>query len=226
MVCSKGNKCVLRSLAKDHGICDPDLDPMRRWRPVEEVNPFIVRDLTKCVLCGRCIRMCKDFEAVGAIEYTDRGYESRPGTVGDTPLEGSECNFCGSCVAVCPTDALAERERPSTSSGESYAAGICSFCGTGCSLDYELAGTVIGGATGVADSPVNGPSLCVRGRYGHDALSSPTRLTDPQTRSQDGTLVKSTWDEALGEVAGRLAQIVRTIRSVKCRSNCRNGMLE
>jgi formate dehydrogenase (NADP+) alpha subunit len=209
VVCSKGNKCILRSLAKEHGICDPDLDPMRRWRPVEEVNPFIVRDLTKCVLCGRCIRMCKDFEAVGAIEYTDRGYESRPGTAGDTPLEGSECNFCGSCVSVCPTDALAERDRLSTSSGESYAAGICSFCGTGCSLDYELSGAVIAGATGVADSPVNGPSLCVCGRYGQDALSSPARLTDPQIRNQEGNLVKSSWDESLEVVAGILKEIVQ-----------------
>ncbi len=208
VVCSKGNKCVLRSLAKDHGICDPELDPIRRWRPIEEVNPFIVRDLTKCVLCGRCIRICKDFEAVGAVEYTDRGYDSRPGTAADTPLEGSECNFCGSCVAVCPTDALSERERFSTSSGESYSPGICSYCGTGCSLEYELAGAVVSGARGVVESPVNGPSLCVRGRYGQDALSSSARLADPQTRNQDRIFVKTSWDEALGDVAGRLKEII------------------
>ncbi len=208
VICSKGNRCVLRLQAKNHGICDPELDPIRRWMPIQEVNPFIVRDLTKCVLCGRCIRVCKDFEAVGAIEYMDRGYNSHPGTATRTPLEGSECNFCGSCVAICPTDALSEREKLSISSGNDYAAGICSYCGTGCCLEYELADGVVAGARGILDSPVNSLSLCVRGHYGQDALSSSERLTDPLIRTQDGALAQSSWDEALGAVAGRLKKIM------------------
>ncbi len=208
VVCSKGNECVLRALAKEHGVCDPEIDALRRWRPIQELNPFITRDLTKCVLCGRCIRMCKEFEAVGAIEYMDRGYESHPGTSGDKPLEGSECNFCGSCVGVCPTDALAERDRISISSGHTFAAGLCSYCGVGCRVDYELADGVVVGARGIPGSPVNGPSLCVRGHYGQDALSSSARLSDPLIRNNEGIFVKSTWDEALAQVAHRLHAIV------------------
>lgn len=207
VVCSKGNECVLRSLAKDHGICDPDIEPIRRWRPVEEVNPFIVRDLTKCVLCGRCVRVCKDYEAVGAVEYTDRGYTSHPGTADRTPLEGSECNFCGSCVAICPTDALAERDRLTFSSGKALAPGICSYCGTGCHLEYEMVDGLVAGARGVIGSPVNSLSLCVRGHYGQDALASPDRLTDPLVRNGDGNFLTSSWDDALGEVALRLNEI-------------------
>jgi formate dehydrogenase (NADP+) alpha subunit len=208
VICSKGNQCVLRSLAKDHGVCDPELDPIRRWMPVQEVNPFIVRDLTKCVLCGRCIRVCKEFEAVGAIEYMDRGYNSHPGTTDRSPLEGSECNFCGSCVAICPTDALAGKDKFSISSGTVYAAGICSYCGTGCGLEYQLADGVVAGARGILESPVNSLSLCVRGHYGLDALSSSARLTDPLVRQQDGTLAQAKWDEALDEVSNRLRLII------------------
>lgn len=208
VVCNKGNECVLRALAKEHGVCDPEMDALRRWRPVQELNPFVVRDLTKCVLCGRCIRMCKEFEAVGAIEYMDRGYESHPGTSGDSPLEGSECNFCGSCVDVCPTDALAERDRISTSSGHTFAAGVCSYCGVGCRVNYELADGVVVGARGIPGSPVNGPSLCVRGHYGQDALSSSARLSDPLVRNDEGIFVEWSWDEAIGEVAHRLHAIV------------------
>ncbi|MEJ2715555.1 MAG: molybdopterin-dependent oxidoreductase, partial [Deltaproteobacteria bacterium] len=207
VVCSKGNECVLRSLAKDHGICDPELEPIRRWRPMEEVNPFIVRDLTKCVLCGRCIRVCKDYEVVGAVEYTDRGYTSHPGTADRTPLEGSECNFCGSCVAICPTDALAERDRATFSSGKALAPGICSYCGTGCHLEYEIVDGQVAGARGVIGSPVNSLSLCVRGHYGQDAITSPGRLTDPLVRDGDGTFRKSSWEDAVGEVAVRLNEI-------------------
>ncbi len=207
VICSKGNECVLRALAKDHGICDPDLEPIRRWRSMEEVNPFIVRDLTKCVMCGRCIRVCKDYEATGAIEYTDRGYATHPGTAHGTPLEGSECNFCGSCVTICPTDALAERNRIFHGSGKDFAPGICSFCGTGCRLEYAVRDGALVGARGTDDSPMNGISLCVRGHYGQDALSN-GRLTEPLIRREDGELHPASWGEALDLAAARLKHTI------------------
>ncbi len=208
VICNKGNQCTLRSLAKEHGICDPDMEPVRRWRSMQELNPFIVRDLTKCVLCGRCIRACRDFEAVGAVDYVERGYLSHPGTSGRSSLDHSECNFCGTCVAVCPTDALAEKGRPSLSSGKDRAPGICYYCGTGCRLDYELVDRIVVGARGVADSPVNSISLCVRGHYGHDALSSAERLIDPLVRNGSDKHRKASWEEALGETARRLSQVI------------------
>lgn len=207
VVCSKGNDCVLRDLAKDHGMCDPELDALRRWRPTQEVNPFIVRDLSKCVMCGRCIRVCTDFEGVGAIDYMDRGFDSHPGTAYGPALYGSECTFCGSCVALCPTDALAERDRITTSSGKDLAAGVCSYCGTGCHVQYELVDGRVVGARGLQKAPMNSISLCVRGRYGQDALSSSRRLTSPMIRQADGALNKASWEDALKELATRLQEI-------------------
>ncbi len=208
VICSKGNACVLRSLAKEHGICDPDLEPIRRWRPMQEVNPFIVRDLTKCVMCGRCIRVCRDFEAVGAIEYMSRGYATHPGTASGSALEGSECNFCGSCIAVCPTDAVARRDRPAISSGNAFRSGVCFYCSVGCRLEYEVAGDEIIGTRGVIGSPVNSLSLCVRGSFGQDALASPDRLTEPLVKAKDGTYVKASWKEALTGIADRIQDII------------------
>jgi formate dehydrogenase alpha subunit len=207
VVCSKGNECVLRSLAKDCGICDAELDPIRKWRALDEVNPFIVRDLTKCVMCGRCIRVCKDFEAIGAVEYMSRGYDSHPGTAYRTPLEGSECNFCGSCMSICPTDALAPRDRLVISSGKERAAGVCSYCGTGCHLEYERSDGRIVGSRGIAEAPMNSISLCVRGHFGQDAISSPARLTQPLVRNEDHGFASATWEEVLDQVANRLTEI-------------------
>jgi predicted molibdopterin-dependent oxidoreductase YjgC len=213
VVCNKGNECTLRSLAKEHGVCDPDMEPVRRWRYMAELNPFIVRDLTKCVLCGRCIRVCRDFEAVGVVEYIDRGYSSHPGTAHRSSLDESECNFCGSCVAICPTDALAEKDRPSFSSGKDRTPGICSYCGTGCHLEYELIDRAVVGARGVPGSPVNSLSLCVRGHYGQDALSTAERLSEPLIREETGHLRKASWDVALGELTRRLGQVIEQFGS-------------
>lgn len=209
VVCNKGNECTLRSLAKEHGVCDPDIEPVRHWRFMEEMNPFISRDLTKCVLCGRCIRVCSDFEAVGAIAYMDRGYATHPGTATRSSLDQSECNFCGSCVALCPTDALAEKDRPSFSSGKDHAPGICSYCGTGCHVEYELIDRVVVGARGVVGSPVNGLSLCVRGHYGQDALSAADRLTEPLIRGLNGDFRKASWAEALEQIGRKLRDLTQ-----------------
>lgn len=208
VICSKGNNCVLRSLAKEHDICDPDLEPIRRWRPMQEVNPFIVRDLSKCIMCGRCIRVCRDFEAAGAIEYMNRGYNTHPGTSTDAALEGSECNFCGSCIVVCPTDALARRDRQSMSSGNEFQQGICSYCSVGCRLEYEVADGRVIGARGMMGSPVNSLSLCVRGFFGQDALASEERLTEPLVKQSDGTHMKASWKEALTRIADRIQDVV------------------
>ena len=111
IVCNKGNRCELRNLAADLGIGVTGLYSMPRYMRLEEANPFIVRDLTKCILCGKCIRADHDLVAVGAIDYNRRGFESRPATVHARPLEKSSCTFCGTCVSLCPTGALMTKNR-------------------------------------------------------------------------------------------------------------------
>ena len=107
-----------------------------------------------------------------------------------------------------PHRCTSRRDRISISSGHTFAAGVCSVSWHRLRLDYELADGVVVGARGIPGSPVNGPSLCVRGHYGQDALASPARLSDPLIRNNEGNLVTSSWDEALAEVAHRLHAIV------------------
>ncbi|MFC2027703.1 4Fe-4S binding protein [Chloroflexota bacterium] len=69
------------------------------------------RDLSKCIMCAKCIRADQELVVQGAIDFMDRGFTSHPATLGDLPLESSECMFCGTCVSICPTGALAEKNR-------------------------------------------------------------------------------------------------------------------
>ncbi len=64
IVCSKGNRCELRQIAADLGVGENQLYPMPNCQSFEELNPFIIRDLTKCILCGRCIRVCGEIQGV------------------------------------------------------------------------------------------------------------------------------------------------------------------
>ncbi|MDZ7696128.1 MAG: molybdopterin-dependent oxidoreductase [Deltaproteobacteria bacterium] len=207
VVCSKGNRCRLRGIAAEMGLGETGLYPMANFKAVEALNPFIVRDLSKCILCGKCIRADHELVVAGAIDYNGRGFRSRPATLLDRPLEQSTCTFCGTCVSICPTGALSTTLSGYVGSPEREQVTVCSFCGVGCLLRAGAAGerVVEVNPAGVQES-VNGATLCVRGHFAHDYLNSPRRLTAPMIRKEN-ELTPVSWAEALDSVADRLLEI-------------------
>lgn len=196
LVCEKGNRCKLRQIAADLGIGLVEYYPMPNFTGTQEVNPFILRDLSKCILCAKCIRADHDLVVEGAIDYIDRGFEARPATITDGPLEISECTFCGTCVELCPTGALFERDKRYRGTTTHRVATTCPFCGCGCSFWLEISNNqVVGVRPGISDS-VNGMTLCVKGHYGYEFVNHPNRLKKPLVRKND-VLVETSWDEAL-----------------------------
>ena len=233
IVCSKGNQCRLRAIAGDLGVGEIDLYPMKEYKPIEEANPFIIRDLNKCILCGKCIRADHDLVNVGAIDYSLRGFKARPSTVGHLPLERSSCTFCGTCVAICPTGALSVKNSHFIGTPERETTTVCGFCGVGCSLRLGVAyNTVIESNPADKDGTVNGPMLCVRGHFAHDFLNVAERLTTPRIREGDEVRFCE-WDEALEMAASHLLalrkeygpQSIGFIGSTKC-SNEENYLFQ
>jgi len=212
IVCSKGNRCQLRWVAAQLGVGETDLYPMPNYKPFEEANPFIIRDLSKCILCGKCIRADHELVAVGAIDYNLRGFSSRPATVHEGGLETSNCTFCGTCVSMCPTGALSAKNNRFVGSPEKETVSICGFCSVGCSLAMGAVGErIVDVNPAQLPDSVNKATLCVRGHFAHDFLNSPQRLISPlgRKKSEPATdeLVPLAWDEALGTVTQRLLEI-------------------
>lgn len=207
IVCDKGNRCELRRIATELGVGLLTFEKIPFYQPVVELNPFIQRDMSKCIRCGRCIRADQEIAVVGAIDYTDRGFESRPATLLDVPLEQTECNFCGICISVCPTGALSERMRPSTLTASHVTRTTCTLCGTGCAILLETDNNKVLGAAPADDKDsVNIISLCVKGHYGMDFINSAGRLTEPLIR-KNGDLAPATWEEALSLVAEKFTEL-------------------
>ncbi len=212
IVCSKGNRCQLRWVASQMGIGETDLYAMPNYKPLEQANPFITRDLSKCILCGKCIRADHELVVVGAIDYNLRGFTSRPATVHEQGLERSNCTFCGTCVSMCPTGALSAKNNQYVGSPTQESFSICSFCGVGCSLAMgQTANKVIDVNPAHLPDSVNKATLCVRGHFAHDFLNSRRRLITPMMpkKGENDTtqLAPVSWDEALDQVAKRLHQI-------------------
>jgi formate dehydrogenase alpha subunit len=209
MVCDKGNSCQLRTIAADIGIGLVDFQRIPQLSSIENINPFIVRDLSKCILCAKCIRADHELVVIGAIDYTGRGFTSIPATLNNEPLEKSECTFCGTCVSLCPTGALTEKNETSYGAVSKTVKTICPYCGCGCGISLELKDDRILRIRPDRDSPVNHGTLCVKGSYGYDFVYSRDRLTTPLVKTDEG-FKEASWTEALGLIADKFTLIKNT----------------
>lgn len=205
-VCDKGNRCQLRQIAAEMGISVTKLHRIPQPATIQEVNPFIQRDLSKCILCAKCIRACQELVVEGVLDYFQRGFKTRPTTFRDLPLEVSECTFCGTCVTFCPTGALLEKDLIYRSTAQTSVKTTCPYCGCGCSIELEVKDGSLLRSVPVTKSTDGYQPLCIRGSYGYDFVHSPDRLTRPLIR-KNGELVQSDWEEALGLVAAELERI-------------------
>jgi formate dehydrogenase alpha subunit len=203
VVCDKGNRCQLRQIAAGLGIGDTGLERIPQPAVMTEINPYIARDLSKCILCARCIRACQELVVEGVIDYCKRGFKAYPATFGDFPLEKSECTFCGTCVAVCPTGALMEKEKPYQVTARTSVTTTCPFCGCGCSVRLEIKDNKVVRAVPGRDMLSDRGALCVRGSYGYDFIHSADRLTTPLVRDGE-SLRAASWEEALQKAADGL----------------------
>ncbi len=175
--------------------------------PIEQENPFIIRNFAKCILCGKCVQACNEIQVNDAISFGYRGVDAKIVASGDRPLRDSDCVFCGECVQVCPTGALTEKNVIYRGDQwmDNTVKSTCTYCGVGCQIDLNIKANKIVRVTGKKSSPNYG-SLCVKGRYGFDFIASEERLTTPLIK-ENGEFRDATWDEALGLVAEKLSSI-------------------
>jgi predicted molibdopterin-dependent oxidoreductase YjgC len=217
-VCERAGDCKLQELAYFYGIKENRFQGERRVYKKIDDNPFIERDMEKCILCGQCVRICDEIQGVGAIDFVNRGFRTKISPPYERDLS---CEFCGQCVAVCPTGALtgkmwAHKGRQDIHEIET----VCPYCGCGCNLTLHVRKNEVIRVSSKRDT-INEGWLCVKGRFGYEFVHSSQRLTRPLMRIADknhltldsgpysiSELFKEvSWEEALDYVSSRLKDI-------------------
>jgi predicted molibdopterin-dependent oxidoreductase YjgC len=236
MTCDATGDCLLQDLVYEYGVRTETTPGLRHNYPIDTTNPFIQVDRNKCILCRRCVRACSHVNGVDAISVVYRGFNTRIAFGADTTMQESPCEFCGSCVEVCPTAAL----YPKMSIGKGRfwqvekVKTVCSYCGVGCQLELEVKDNQIIKVDSVWDGPANHGWTCVKGRFGYDYVQHPDRLTKPMVRKYllegtprpvgRGEWVEVDWDTALDITARKLqnareqhgSDSVGVLTSAKC----------
>lgn len=108
MVCDKANICELRKIAADLEIGLPRFRMRKHYYPIEDVSPYIIRDLSKCILCQRCIRACDEIAKQNVFSLAYRGLDCKVVVDLDQPIDKDVCRDCDVCISFCPTGALSK----------------------------------------------------------------------------------------------------------------------
>ena len=206
-ICDAAGECDLQDtcygLQVDKNKYTAELERL----PIRYDWKLLESDPNRCILCEKCVKVCREIVGREAIEIVDRGDRTIIDTITGEPLD---CDFCGNCINACPTGTLISkpfkfRGRPWTFE---VTKSVCAFCSSGCQIEYHVGNGRVERVTSSDDS-YNKGNLCVNGRFGYAAFNSPGRLTAPLIKDASGHQQKATWDQALAAVAGKLKEIVR-----------------
>ena len=204
MTCTKAGVCNLQQYAYDFELKESTFTRKKFGFSIDDGNPFIKRDPDYCILCGRCVRVCRH-QGTNVLDFMGRGVGAKVITANDKPLQESSCTFCGSCVDACPVNALLEADRWRKGREWEYekTRSVCLLCGNGCDISVSTKeGRIAKINSGGADGSVE-KYICAYGRFGFDCIEAETRVTSPM-KKVGNELKETTWEDAISIVAGKL----------------------
>jgi NADH dehydrogenase/NADH:ubiquinone oxidoreductase subunit G len=195
LTCDKNGECKLQEYAYRYDVKKAGIEGEKKNFPLDDSNPYILRDSNKCVLCGKCVSTCQEVEDRAVVDFAYRGFNTRVATAIDRSLGESDCVSCGRCVAVCPVAALTYK--PMAGKGRAWEfekkSVTCKYCDSGCKFDLNIKDGKVVGIT--AQAPGKSRPLCLKGRLGQELLHVDQPLTPMMKK--DGQFVEVSWAEAL-----------------------------
>jgi len=202
--CPKDGQCELQTVVEKVGLTEISYPVYYRGYEAEHDDPFFDGDYNICILCGRCVRMCQEVRGTSILAFKYRGPKVQIGPAfGNSHVEAG-CEFCGACVSVCPTGALADKTSKWDGKPDGIEVSTCPFCALGCRIDLHHKGGRLSKVYPNLDPEINDGQLCVRGRFSlPEATHHHERARKPMLR-RGRYFREVSWAEAQDEVSTKL----------------------
>ena len=211
LTCQKAGECLLQKYSYRYDVKFRDHDGAMRPELFDTSSPYIFKDNSKCILCGKCVRTCSQVKGEREVlAFAERGYDTKIVLDADQTFETSKCVSCNRCVTVCPVGALVDkRQLGKIRNWEADKKTIqCKVCAYGCEFEVLSKNKKKIGVR--AKAPTNGRPLCLKGRLTTELLNIDN--PDKPYRKIGGKFVESTWAKAIGlsDVMEKIEKIENT----------------
>ncbi|KPU44078.1 NADP-reducing hydrogenase subunit HndC [Oxobacter pfennigii] len=196
LTCEKAGVCKLQEYAYRYEVRFGEITGDKHSYEIEDNNPYIERDMNKCILCGKCVRTCSQVEGRKVLGFINRGFNTKVSPAFDVTYAESNCVHCFRCVSVCPVGAL--KDKRAAGQGRKWELEKkevdCTFCDYGCKFEV---GSKKGKVVYVTPkNPGNGRPLCLKGKIGNE-LKHVDNPKAPYIK-EGNEFVETTWPKALG----------------------------
>jgi formate dehydrogenase major subunit len=209
-----GGDCELQNSAYAEGMTHWPLQPNYSPFTVDASNPFFVLDNNRCILCRRCVRACGELVGNYTLGIEERGANSLLVADIGTPLGESTCISCGTCIQVCPTGALIDRQSAyyGRDKDVTHVKSVCTQCSLGCGIDVITRDNRVVRIDGDWDSEVNHGLLCSLGRF-EPLVNDHERVATPLVR-KESRLKAATFSDAVDSASALLKESAKDGSSV------------
>jgi formate dehydrogenase major subunit len=194
--CAENFTCVLKRYCTEYNVNQNKFSGEYKKYEIDFEHPFIEIDNNKCILCSRCVRICKDVVNANALGLINRGFETFVAPSMKQTLLETDCESCGMCISTCPTGAMSEnyKYKPGPFNTESFDT-ICNYCSVGCEITIHHKNNYITKITGKNGIVNNDTNICRYAKFGYSYLNDNNRITAP-LQKKDGKFVPISFEKA------------------------------
>ncbi len=205
--CVKVFNCDLKDYATEYEVEQNKFAGEYNEYKVDFRHPFIEIDNNKCILCSRCVRICKEVVGADALGLVDRGFHTSIAPSMGERLQDSNCESCGLCISTCPTGALTENVlfKPGPIKTDTVSS-ICNYCSVGCEIELHHKSKFVMKVSGHQGTVNPDGNICRYPKFGFNYLNDNARITKPLLKEK-GVFKEISFKKAYDIIAEKITAV-------------------
>lgn len=204
--CTAFFNCELQKYSSDYNASQKAFEGEFREYRVDFRHPHIEIDNNKCILCARCVRICREVVGANALGLINRGFDTFVAPSMGDALQDSHCESCGMCISTCPTGAITENVNFKPGPVRTIPAEtICNYCSVGCSVDLNMVNGYVFGVAGKKGLVNTDGNICRYPKFGYNYMNDTSRITKPLLK-ENGKFREISFEEAFAVIREKLSQ--------------------